>query len=175
MSNTMSKTAILLACGMLATALPSAAAFAQTQPVTIENAWARATPAKAENGAAYLTLQAAAPNRLTGISTPVAKKAELHQMKMEGSVMKMRPVAGIDLPAGETVTLKPGGVHIMLIGLNQRLQPGQSIPLTLHFAKGGDEQVTVPVEAVGAMGPHQAPGQAKETGGTMPMPMPAHR
>ncbi|MGE5271620.1 MAG: copper chaperone PCu(A)C [Thiohalocapsa sp.] len=172
MSRIASKTAIVLACGLLAAALPSTGGFAQTKPVAIENAWARATPAKAENGAAYLTLRAADANRLTGISTPVAKKAELHQMKMEGSVMKMRQVAGIDLPPGKAVTLKPGGFHIMLVGLNQRLQPGQSIPLTLHFAKGGDEQVTAPVEAVGAMGPHQAPNQANGTGG--PAPMPAH-
>src|ERR1051326_1551640 len=99
---------------LAAAPLPSAA---QSTPVEIIQAWARATPGKAENGAVYLTLEAPSGDRLTGLSTPVAKKAELHSMTMEGGIMKMRPLAGLDLPAGQTVTLKPGGDHIMLVGL----------------------------------------------------------
>ena len=145
----------------------AAAAAAQTGSVEVKNAWARATPAKAENGAAYVSLESPTPDRLTGASTPVAKKAELHEMTMEGGIMRMRPLEGIDLPAGQPVTLKPGAMHIMLLGLTQPLVPGQSFPLTLSFEKAGTREVAVSVEKVGAMGPG---GQAA---GGMQMPMPA--
>ncbi len=74
-------------------------------------------------------------------------------MTMDNGVMKMRPVDGLDLPAGKPVTLKPGGYHIMLTGLAKPLQEGQSFPLTLEFAKAGAREVTVSVQKVGAMGP----------------------
>jgi copper(I)-binding protein len=127
----------------------AASAAAQEGAVEVTDAWARATPGKAENGAVYLTLASSAPDRLTGLATPIAAKAELHMMTMEGSVMKMRPLAGIDLPAGQKVTLKPGGAHIMLVGLKQPLRPGQSFPLTLYFAKAGASEVTVTVAKAG--------------------------
>src|SRR5262249_1941298 len=82
-------------------------------------------------------------------STPVAKKAGLHTMTMEGSVMKMRPLSGIDVPANQPVTLKPGGMHIMLEGLNEPLQAGKSFPLTLNFEKAGQKQIEVAVEKAG--------------------------
>ena len=145
--------------------LPIAVASAQTKPVTVTHAWARATPGKAENGAAYLTLEAAAPDRLTGVSTPAAKKAELHTMTMDGNIMKMRQIDSIDLPAGQQVTLKPGAIHIMLMGLTEPLQPGHAFPLTLHFDKSGTQEVNVTVEAAGAMGPGNA------SAGDMKMPM----
>jgi hypothetical protein len=154
-----------VALALLLISTSAATVSAQTKPVAVTQAWARATPAKAENGAAYLTLEAAAPDRLTRVSTPAAKKAELHTMTMDGSVMKMRQIAGIDLPAGQQVTLKPGAVHIMLIGLTQPLQPGQTFPLTLQFAKAGTQEVNVAVEAAGAMGP----GSASAGGMKMPM------
>lgn len=156
----------LLAFG--ASLLLAGAAAAQPGSVEIANAWARATPGKAENGAAYLTIEAASPDRLTGITTPVAEKAELHQMTLEEGIMKMRPLEGLDLPAGRPVTLKPGAVHIMLMGLTQKLRPGQSFPLTLHFAKAGAREISVAVEKAGAMGPED------RTGGGMAMPLPAH-
>ncbi len=133
--------------------LPITAVSAQSKAIAVTEAWARATSGKAENGAAYLTLEAAAADRLTDISTPAAKKAELHTMTMDGNVMKMRQVDGIELPAGQIVMLKPGATHIMLVGLNQPLQPGQSFLLTLHFEKAGTQQVNVTVEAAGAMAP----------------------
>lgn len=136
----------------------------------VTDAWARATPAKAANGAAYLTIESATPDRLTGASTPVAGRAELHQMTMQGNVMRMRQIAGIDLPAGQPVTLKPGGLHFMLLGLKQPLKKGDKFPLTLDFAKAGARTVEVSVAGAGAMGPNAA-----ESGGMpMPMPMPAH-
>ena len=128
-------------------------ALAQTNQLEVANAWARATPGKAENGAAYLTIQSPTPDRLVAVSSPVAKKAELHTMSMEGMVMKMRPLAGLDIPAGQPITLKPGGEHIMLVGLNAPLREGQSFPLTLTFEKAGSRTVTVAVEKPGAAGP----------------------
>src|SRR5215469_6126663 len=93
-------------------------ALAQPAQLEINSAWAGATPGKAENGAAYVTIQSPTADRLVAASSPIAKKAELHTMSMEGMVMKMRPMTGVDIPAGQPVTLKPGGEHIMLMGLN---------------------------------------------------------
>jgi periplasmic copper chaperone A len=152
---------------LLGALLIGGAAMGQTGQVEIKDAWARATPGRAENGAAYLTIQSPVGDRLVGVSSPVAKKAGLHTMTMEGSVMKMRPLGGVDLPANQPVTLKPGGMHIMLEGLNEPLQAGKSFPLTLGLEKAGQKQVEVTVEKAGAAGPG---GQA----GT-DMPMPAKR
>ena len=132
------------------------AALAQTGELQVENAWARATPGKSQIGAAYVTIQSPTPDRLVAASTPVAKKAELHTMEMSGMVMKMRPISGIDIPADKPVTLGPGGMHIMLMGLKEPLKAGQSFPLTLNFAKAGTRTVDVAVEPVGATGPAAA-------------------
>jgi copper(I)-binding protein len=126
-------------------------ALAQSNQLEVSNAWARATPGKAENGAAYVTILSPTPDRLLSASSPAAKKAELHTMEMAGMVMKMRPVAGLDIPAGQPVALKPGGEHIMLIGLQQPLREGQSFTLTLNFEKAGARTVSVAVEKAGAM------------------------
>lgn len=134
----------------------ASAALAQSGHVEVANAWARATPGKAETGAAYATIRSPTADRLVSVSTPVAKKAELHTMSMQGMVMKMRPLAGLDVAAGQAVTLKPGGEHIMLLGLNQPLREGQSFPLTLEFEKAGPRTVTVMVEKAGAAGPGPA-------------------
>jgi len=136
----------------------SSAALAQSGQLEVSNAWARATPGKAETGAAYLTIQSPTADRLVSASTPVAKRAELHTMSMEGMVMKMRPLAALDIPAGQAVTLNPGGMHIMLLGLKQPLHEGQSFPLTLTFEKAGPREVTV---AVGKPGATAAAGAAQ--------------
>ena len=154
---------------LVAFLLLAGGAAAQTGSVEVRDAWARATPGKADIGGVYLSLQSPVPDRLTGLSTPVASTAQLHTGAMEGGIMKMRPLPGLDLPAGEPVTLKPGAMHIMLLGLTGPLRPGQSFPLTLVFEKAGTREVTVSVEKAGAMGPEKA------SGGNMPMPMPAGR
>jgi len=161
----------LLALGAGLVLFSTAAALAQSDDVEIKNAWARATPGGAQTAAAYVTIEAPAGDRLTGISTPAAQKADIHSMTMDNGVMKMRQVDGLDLPAGKEVTLKPGGYHIMLTGLAKPLEAGQSFPLTLSFAKAGAQEVTVSVQKVGAMGP------GGETGNSMNMPgmnMPMH-
>jgi hypothetical protein len=157
-----SKLVVLAAALMVA-----AGAAAQEAAVEVSDAWARATPGKAKNGAIYLTLTSPVPDRLTALSTPVAAKAELHMMTMTAGVMSMRPLGGIDLPAGQTITLKPGGAHIMLVGLTEPLRPGQSFPLTLYFDKSGATEVAVAVEKAGAAGPES------HAGAGMKMPMPA--
>jgi copper(I)-binding protein len=135
------------------------AALAQPTQLEIDNAWAGATPGRAENGAAYVTITSPTADRLVSASTPVAKKAELHTMSMQGMVMKMRPISGVDIPAGQPVSLKPGGEHIMLMGLNQPLREGQSFPLILDFERAGPRTVTVTVEKAGAKGPAPAAAQ----------------
>lgn len=134
----------------------ASAALAQTGQLEVNNAWARGTPEKAENGVAYVTIVSPTADRLVSVSSPAANKAELHTMTMAGMVMQMRPVAGIDIPAGRPVSLKPGGEHIMLLGLHQPLREGQSFLLTLNFEKAGPRVVTVTVEKPGAAGPASA-------------------
>jgi len=150
--------------------LVAGAAIAQTAQIELKDAWARATPSGAENGAAYLTIQSPTADRLVGVASPVAKKAELHTMTTEGGVMKMRPLEGVDVAPGQPVTLKPGGTHIMLLGLNQPLQQGKHFPVMLTFDKSGTKEVTVVVEKPGAMAPTAQNGGGHEMNG-----MPAHR
>jgi len=152
----MSIKTLALVAGLVVTS----AALAQPAQLEVTNAWARATPGKAENGAAYVTIESPTADRLVSASSPVAKKAELHTMSMQGMVMKMRPIAGLDVPPGQSVTLKPGGEHIMLMGLNQPLHEGQSFPLTLDFEKAGPRTVTVAVEKAGSNGPDSAAAHA---------------
>lgn len=120
--------------------------------VSVEHAWARATPRGAPNGAAYVTLVNQGPesDRLVGASSPVAASIQIHEEKTENGVSRMRQLDGIDLAAGSTLTLKPSGIHLML-GLKQPLKQGQTFPLTLTFEKAGALEVTVKVGAVGAM------------------------
>ena len=152
----MSIKTLALVAGLVVTS----AALAQPAQLEVTNAWARATPGKAENGAAYVTIESPTADRLVSASSPVAKKAELHTMSMQGMVMKMRPIAGLDVPPCQSLTLKPGGEHIMLMGLNQPLHEGQSFPLTLDFEKAGPRTVTVAVEKAGSNGPDSAAAHA---------------
>ncbi len=135
----------------------ASAVSAQTGQLEVDNAWARATPGKSATGAAYVTIKSPTADKLVAASTPVAKEAQLHTMEMSGMVMKMRPIASIDIPAGQAVTLAPGGMHIMLMGLAKPLKTGQTFPLTLTFDKAGSRTVNVAVEKIGAMGPAPAP------------------
>ena len=156
--------AILFCCAAFLAAAPALQASAQQAAaqqrggVEISDAWARATPGGAETGAAYLTLVSPSGDRLTGVASPAAAKAELHEMTNDHGVMKMREVPAIDLPPGQPVTLKPGGLHIMLMGLQHPLQPGQSVPLTLRFEKSGTRDVNAAIGKVGAMGPETSSG-----------------
>src|SRR5215467_3798414 len=93
-------------------------ALALESSVTVDHAWARATAPAAKVGGVFLTMtDAGGTDRLVGASSPVGEKAELHETIKEGNVMRMRPVAGVPLEPGKPVTLKPGGIHIMITGL----------------------------------------------------------
>jgi periplasmic copper chaperone A len=122
--------------------------------ITIEQPWSRATPAGAMTGAVYMTLdnKSGTPDRLTGASSDVADKLQIHEMKVENGVMQMREVPdGLPIPAGGSVVLKPGSYHVMLIGLKKPLTAGEKFPLTLTFEKAGNISVTVPVQTMGGM------------------------
>lgn len=107
---------------------------AHAQSVDVQGAWARATvPGQMATGA-FMSLSAKAPSRLVRAASPVAGVVEVHEMKMDGDVMKMRAVErGLELPAGKTVELKPGGYHVMLMDLKLPLKKDTMIPLTLTF------------------------------------------
>tara|TARA_R110002126_G_scaffold5453_3_gene28818 strand:- start:2254 stop:2799 length:546 start_codon:yes stop_codon:yes gene_type:complete len=127
---------------------------AMTPTVRVENAWARATPGMAKNGGAYFTAVNAGKtaDRITGVSADVAARVEFHTHMNDNGVMRMRQVDGVDVPAGGTVTFKPGSYHIMFIGLHKPLKKGDSFPVTLAFERAGKQTVTVNVRAVGSMG-----------------------
>ncbi len=128
---------------LFSVALPLAQA--QTAPKVLEP-WARPTVQGQAGGGGFLKIVgAAAPDRLLSVSADVAATVELHTMTMDGDVMRMRQVSAIDVPAGKTVELKPGGLHIMLIGLKAPLVNGSSFPLKLRFEKSGEVIVDMKV------------------------------
>jgi periplasmic copper chaperone A len=126
--------------------------------VSVSNAWARATVAGQQASGAFMLLTADRDARLVEVSTPVAGIVEIHEMSMSGNVMKMRAVDAVELPAGKSVELKPGGYHVMLMDLKQPLKAGATIPLTLLIeGKDGKRQqlaVAAAVRAIGSPAPH---------------------
>jgi copper(I)-binding protein len=126
--------------------------------VTVHDAWARATPTGAAVGAAYMTLTSPTGDVLTGASTTAASHAAVHEMQMDGAVMQMRAIeGGLALPPGQAVTLRPGGLHVMLEGLRAPLKQGGTVPLHLTFRTAPPLDLQVPVRAIGAAGPGSAP------------------
>ena len=138
--NTLLRTLLLLA------AVGTTSAWAQ---VKIENAWARATVQGQKATGAFMKLTAPQATRLVAVSTPVAGVSEIHEMKMDNGVMKMRALPALELPANLAVELQPGGYHLMLMDLKAPLAKDSSVALTLTFkdAKGTEtrQQVSVPV------------------------------
>ena len=127
-------------------------------PVTVDGAWARAALQGQGASAAYMTLTAREPLTLLGATSPAASSVELHEMKLEGDVMKMRALDTLELPAGKAVELKPGGTHFMLMGLKAQFKPGLAVPLVLRLrdAKGAERSVKVSLPVTAA-----APGAHK--------------
>lgn len=124
----------------LAGALALAATGASAQ-VKVEGAWARPTVPGQQGGGGYLAITSATGDRLVGGSTAAAQRFELHTMAMKGDVMEMREVEGVDLPAGRKVEFKPGGLHVMFIGLKEPLKVGTKVPVTLKLQKAGEVKV----------------------------------
>lgn len=156
----------LLLAAMLALplALPAQAHDVKAGALTIDHPFARATAAR--NGAAYMTIAngGGAPDRLLRARTEAAAKVELHTIVKQGDVMQMREVQSIDVPAGGKAELKPGGFHVMLLGLAKPLVEGQTFALVLEFEKAGAVPITVNVEKAGAAqghgGHHHPPAKA---------------
>lgn len=124
--------------------------------LTVHQPWARATAASAKNGAVYLTINndGAASRFLTAATTDVADMVQIHDSTEVDGVAQMRMVDAIEIPAGAMVEVKPGGLHLMLIGLKAPLVQGTSFPMTLVFDTEGEIEVEVTVEGPGATEPH---------------------
>jgi copper(I)-binding protein len=133
----------------------------QAQTVDVKEAWARTTVQGQKASGAFMKLTAKEATRLVSVSSPVAGVTEVHEMKMDGDVMRMRALAGLDLPAGQTVELKPGGYHVMLMDLKTALRKDSSIPLTLVFknANGVESKLEVSLPVLST-----APGAAAHGG-----------
>lgn len=118
----------------------------KVKDLTIGHPWARATVGGVKNGVVYVTLvnDGAKPDRLLKASSPLAASVSLHNNIKDGDIVRMREVDGVDIPAGQIVELKPGGFHIMLMGLTRPLKDGEMFPLTLTLANEGE----VPVEVM---------------------------
>jgi periplasmic copper chaperone A len=145
---------------LLATLVSLSVAGVQAQSadpaITIKDAWVRSSVPGQKGTGAFMKITAKDGMRLVGASTPVAGVTEVHEMKMEGDVMKMRAVPALELPAGKTVELKPGGYHVMLMDLKAALPKDSTVALTLVFkdAKGVESkmELKLPVAAVGPGG-----------------------
>lgn len=135
----------------LALAIAAAPSFAQ---VAVADAWVRGTVAAQKATGAFMNLTSPADSALVSASSPVAGLVEVHEMAMDGGVMKMRAIPQLPLPAGKTVSLKPGGYHVMLMDLKGPLKEGETVPIALTFAgkdgKRTTQEIKAPVRALTA-------------------------
>lgn len=119
----------------------------------IENAFAFATAPKQSVAAGFMKIEnKGAADQLVSASSPIAGEVQLHEMAMDGDVMKMRQVKDIVVPAGGAVELKPGGMHLMFMKIKAPLTVGETVSVKLKFAKAGEVEVKMPVNAMGAQG-----------------------
>jgi len=128
---------------LAAATLIATAAHAQVQ---VQDAWVRATVPGQSGTGAFMRLTSAKDTALVAVSSALTPATELHEMAMEGDVMKMRAITSLALPAGKTVELKPGGYHVMLMNLTQQVKAGDVVPLTLTFRNAAGERQDVPVQ-----------------------------
>ncbi len=160
----------LAACAALIfLASPALAHSVKLGSLEITDLWTRATPPMAPTGAGFLTITntGSAPDRLTGAATPLAGKSEIHEMAVKNGVMSMRPVkGGLEIPAGGSVTLAPGGYHIMFMDLKKGFKLGEHVPVTLTFEKAGSVDTFLHTLAIGSSGPK---GKAGGDTGNMKM------
>ena len=141
----------LVSCLAALLAASSTAALAQT---AVKDPWIRGTVAQQKATGMFAQITSKAGGKLVAASSPVAGVVEIHEMSMDGGVMKMRAMPGLELPAGKAVELKPGGYHVMLMDLKQQLKEGESVAVTLVVeGKDGKKEsleLKVPVKALGA-------------------------
>lgn len=145
--------------------------------ITVIAPWARATPGGAKVGGAYLELkaQAGAGDRLLSASSPAAGAVEIHEHVNDGGVMRMRRIDGLAVPAGRSVTMKPGSYHLMMMDLKQPLKQGDKVQLTLTFEKAGTLSVEGPIAPLGAMAGDDDAGQGASPPGRQPAKGGAHK
>jgi periplasmic copper chaperone A len=149
-----------LLVGLVLVLLSAPAALAADHGgIAVMQAWTRASPGQAPNGAVYFVIRNAGPSAdvLTGAYCEVAQKTELHESMMSGAMMQMKPLAEVPIPAGQAVEFKPGGRHVMLMGLKAPLKEGDHFPLTLDFKSAGAQTVEVAVVGVAGEGPAAMP------------------
>jgi copper(I)-binding protein len=140
----------------VALAFPAVAHDYKLGSLEIIQPWTRATPATAQTGGGFLTItnNGTAPDRLVSARSTASDKVEVHEVRMDGNVMKMRELEkGLEIPAGATVMLKPGGYHIMFVGLKAPFAKDTKVPMTLVFEKAGSLDVELAVEALGTSAP----------------------
>ena len=151
--------AAVLACVsfLVLPASPGQAHDFQAGEVAIGHPWTRAVGAHG-TGAGFLKLTntGTQPDRLLSATSPVAPVVELHSMVRDGDVMRMRPVQDITIAPGQTVELRPGGFHVMMVGLTAAMNQGSRVPLILRFERAGEVRVELDVESAGARGPAAA-------------------
>jgi len=151
-SNTLLKALLISAVGFGLAGMAQAQS-AKVGNVQIENAYTRSTvPGQMAAGGFMKIENRGAVDQLISASSPVAGEVQLHEMAMEGNVMKMRQVKEVVVPAGGAVELKPGGMHLMFINIKAPLTAGETVPVKLKFAKAGEVEVKMPVNAMGAQG-----------------------
>jgi len=126
------------------------------ESVRVFDTWARATILASRPGAAYLTIESTSKDRLDGVTSPVAGHVMIHAVEKDGDISRMKHIETLELPAGERVTLAPGGMHLMLMGLQDKLSEGTAFPITLNFEKAGEITVDVSVLGIAAEGPREA-------------------
>ncbi|MFM1992001.1 MAG: hypothetical protein RJA99_4958 [Pseudomonadota bacterium] len=132
---------------LAAAAVLAAAPVLAAAQVTVADPWVRATVPQQQASGAFMTLTAPQGARLVEARSPVASVVEVHEMKREGDVMKMRAIPSLELPAGRAVKLEPGGYHVMLMGLKQTLAAGDTVPLTLVIETADRQRQSVEVRA----------------------------
>ncbi len=151
----MKSNALLTICTAISITF-SGAALAQTASlgaIKIENAYTRATVPGQQVAGGFMKIEnKGATDQLLSASSPAAGEVQLHEMAMDGNVMKMRQVKDIAVPAGGAVELKPGGLHLMFMNIKTPLAAGETVPVKLKFAKAGEVEVKMPVNAMGQHG-----------------------
>jgi copper(I)-binding protein len=136
---------------------PAGAHEVKAGDLVLTDLWTRATPPKAPTGGGYLTItnNGTEADRLIAVASPLAEKGRLHHMTVKDGVMTMRPVESIEIPPGGSVTLAPGGFHLMFVGPKEPFKQGGKLPVTLTFEKVGTVETFLHIRPIGAPGPEE--------------------
>lgn len=129
------------------TLLLGALALSAQAQTTVADPWVRGTVASQKATGMFAQITSAGGGKLVSASSPVAGVVEIHEMSMDGNVMRMRAIPALELPAGKTVELKPGGFHVMLMDLKQEIKAGQTVPVTLVVEGADNKRETIEVKA----------------------------